>query len=31
VPTSFDGVTRDYMARRFVDGLGHPWARRHQI
>jgi asparagine synthase (glutamine-hydrolysing) len=31
VPTSFDGVTHDYMARRFVDGLGHPWARRHQI
>ena len=26
-----EGVTRDYMARRFLDGLGQPWARRHQI
>ena len=31
LPTRHDGVTRDYMARRFVDGLGLPWARRHQV
>ncbi len=30
LPTRHGGVTRDYMARRFVDGLGHPWAHRHQ-
>lgn len=29
--TSFEGVTPDYMARRFVEGLGLPWARRHQV
>ncbi len=26
-----EGVTADYMARRFVDGLGHEWPQRHQI
>ncbi|MCK6508143.1 asparagine synthase (glutamine-hydrolyzing) [Myxococcota bacterium] len=31
LPTSREGVTRDYMARRFVAGLGLPWARRHQV
>ena len=31
LPVSREGVTRDYMARRFVDGLGRPWARRHQV
>lgn len=25
------GISRDYMARRFVQGLDQPWARRHQI
>ena len=31
VPVQHDGVTADYMARRFLDGLGRPWARRHQV
>ena len=31
LPVTHDGVTRDYMARRFADGLGLPWARRHQV
>jgi asparagine synthase (glutamine-hydrolysing) len=31
LPTSMEGVSRDYMAKRFVSGLGHPWARRHQV
>lgn len=31
LPVSREGVSRDYMARRFVAGLGQPWARRHQI
>lgn len=31
LPTRWEGVTPDYMARRFVDGLSHPWARRHAI
>ena len=30
LPVRHEGVTRDYMARRFVAGLGHPWHRRHQ-
>lgn len=31
MPVSLEGVSRDYMARRFADGLGLPWARRHQV
>lgn len=31
LPVRMNGVTTDYMARRFVDGLGHPWQRRHQL
>lgn len=31
LPVSLEGVSRDYMARRFVDGLDRPWARRHQV
>jgi len=31
MPVSLEGVSRDYMARRFTDGLGLPWARRHQV
>ena len=30
-PVRTDGVTRDYMARRFVQGLNLPWQRRHQL
>lgn len=30
-PASQGGVSRDYMARRFAQGLGQPWARRHQV
>ena len=31
LPVDMGGVSRDYMAKRFVDGLGQPWQRRHQI
>jgi asparagine synthase (glutamine-hydrolysing) len=31
LPTRFEGVSSDYMARRFVEGLDQPWPRRHQI
>ena len=31
IPMQDEGVTTDYMARRFTQGLGHPWARRHQV
>lgn len=31
LPVQHTGVTPGYMARRFVTGLGAPWARRHQI
>jgi asparagine synthase (glutamine-hydrolysing) len=31
LPVRTDGVTNDYMAKRFVDGLGLPWQRRHQV
>ena len=31
LPTQFEGVSRDYMIRRFADGLGRPWPRRHQV
>ena len=31
LPVRSKGVTKDYMARRFVDGLGLPWQRRHQV
>ena len=31
LPVRANGVTKDYMARRFVEGLGQPWERRHQI
>ena len=31
LPTRTDGVTADYMVRRFSLGLGLPWARRHQV
>ena len=31
LPVSDRGVTPDYMARRFVEGLGRPWAERHQV
>jgi asparagine synthase (glutamine-hydrolysing) len=31
LPVRTNGVTQDYMARRFVLGLGLPWQRRHQV
>lgn len=31
LPVRHEGVTAGYMARRFVDGLGLPWAQRHQL
>lgn len=31
MPTSHEGVSRDYMLRRFTEGLGLPWQRRHQV
>jgi len=31
LPVGWEGVSRDYMARRFVDGLGLPRHRRHQV
>lgn len=31
LPSKSEGVTADYMARRFSLGLGLPWARRHQV
>ena len=31
LPVSSAGVSNDYMAKRFVEGLGLPWQRRHQI
>ena len=31
LPVSTDGVSSDYMAKRFMDGLGLPWQRRHQV
>lgn len=31
LPVRTNGVSKDYMARRFVDGLGAPWQRRHQV
>jgi len=31
LPTTYSGVTRDYMLRRFAQGIGLPWQRRHQI
>lgn len=31
LPTSWRGVSRDYMARRFAAGLGLPWQRQHQV
>jgi asparagine synthase (glutamine-hydrolysing) len=31
LPVTEAGVSKDYMARRFVDGLGLPWHRRHQV
>lgn len=31
LPVGSNGVTADYMARRFVDGLGYAWPQRHQI
>lgn len=31
LPVSQEGVSRDYMAKRFMQGLGLPWARRHQV
>ena len=30
LPTRHEGVTADYMARRFTGGLALPWAHRHQ-
>ena len=30
LPTSFDGLSLDFKLRAFADGLGQPWARRHQ-
>jgi asparagine synthase (glutamine-hydrolysing) len=30
LPTRHEGVTADYMARRFTGGLGMGWAHRHQ-
>jgi asparagine synthase (glutamine-hydrolysing) len=29
--TTWDGVSTDYKARRFAQGLGMPWGRRHQV
>jgi asparagine synthase (glutamine-hydrolysing) len=29
--TSWEGVSKDYMARRFCEGLGLPFAQRHQL
>ncbi len=31
LPVRHEGVTLDYMARRFLEGLDQPWARRHQL
>ena len=31
MPTTHEGVSRDYMARRFAQGLGLDWHRRHQL
>lgn len=31
MPTTLEGVSRDYMARRFAQGLGLDWHRRHQL
>ncbi|MFT5685031.1 MAG: asparagine synthase (glutamine-hydrolyzing) [Myxococcota bacterium] len=31
LPVRHEGVTADYKARRFLDGLDRPWARRHQV
>lgn len=31
LPVRHEGVSRDYMARRFLEGLDLPWARRHQV
>jgi asparagine synthase (glutamine-hydrolysing) len=31
MPVRDAGVSSDYMARRFTEGLGLPWARRHQV
>ncbi len=31
LPVSAAGVSNDYMAKRFVEGLGLPWQRRHQV
>ena len=31
MPVRTDGVTQDYMAKRFVSGLDEPWQRRHQV
>jgi asparagine synthase (glutamine-hydrolysing) len=31
LPVRTEGVTQDYMAKRFVKGLEHPWQRRHQV
>jgi asparagine synthase (glutamine-hydrolysing) len=31
LPVRSNGVTSDYMARRFVHGLGLDWQRRHQV
>lgn len=31
LPVSLEGVSPDYMAKRFAAGLGLPWARRHQV
>ena len=31
MPVRTDGVTQDYMAKRFVLGLDQPWHRRHQV
>jgi asparagine synthase (glutamine-hydrolysing) len=31
LPVRSSGVTKDYMARRFVHGLGLDWQRRHQV
>lgn len=31
LPVTHGVVSRDYKARRFVDGLPYPWARRNQV
>lgn len=31
LPVRWEGVTPDYMVKRFAEGLGLPWARRHQV